>query len=148
MTPLLKFARSALEKAFGTFYEGTEPPARLFEPITAFRKHYPKATSDEWEVFAKKLVEAAYRDGWVRGHEYGERDPDRYTELPPELEEAEREAAGTPPVLPDLSPADPLEEVEPEPLEPEKPKPAENIHEAIARMQQNIERNERHRRRR
>lgn len=74
MTPLLKFFRDAAQKALGKFYEGPEPPRRLGELVLAFAEAHPKATRGEWARFAQLHAEEAYRQGYVRGYEYVERE--------------------------------------------------------------------------
>jgi hypothetical protein len=76
VTPLAKVLRNAWEKMFGTFNEGPKAPPRLAQLVTAFAAGNPKATRREWGDFAEALANQAYREGWTRGWERSERDPD------------------------------------------------------------------------
>lgn len=74
MTRLARFVRDLLERLLGRFHEGPEPPPRLAEEVRLFRSlatHTP--TEEEWEVFAARLAERAYHDGFVRGTHWLER---------------------------------------------------------------------------
>lgn len=62
------------EKFAGTFYEGPEPPKRLKEKVQLFRLYYPHATPAEWAEFSLKLAKNSYQEGFVRGHQWVERE--------------------------------------------------------------------------
>lgn len=74
MTRVGRWFRNLLERMFRRYYEGPEVPRRLLEEPQLFRAMYPLATPDEWERFAQQLTSNAYRDGFVRGYEWQERD--------------------------------------------------------------------------
>ena len=74
MNALARFFRDALERLAGSFYEGPKPPPRLRDQVLLFRLTQPAATVLDWCDFAVGMVEAAYRDGFVRGLEWRERD--------------------------------------------------------------------------
>ena len=44
----------------------------------------PQADAYDWETFAVRFAENCYRDGFVRGFEQSERDPDRIEPTPDE----------------------------------------------------------------
>lgn len=77
-----------LEKLTDQFYEGPEPPKRLPEKVKLFRLYYPHADADEWAAFANRIARNSYKDGFIRGYEWQERDwpgpelePERVAEL-------------------------------------------------------------------
>lgn len=117
MTPVAKLFRNAGERLFGRYYEGPATPARILAEVDRFARENPRATRGEWEGFARMAVDVAYQEGWQRGYEHLERDPDRYRDLPDEV------AAATP-AGPELE--IPIEfhdetvEAAPMPLDPEK----------------------------
>lgn len=76
MLPLLTRIRRRLEKMFGVWAEGPEPPERLGQMVTYFANGRPRATRAEWQRFATEHANNAYRAGYLRGYEYTERDPD------------------------------------------------------------------------
>lgn len=87
MTPFLGWLKRFVEKSFGTWYEGPEPPKRIEDMAIGFANAYPHATREEWAIFAKELARAFYKEGYQRGFEYVERLPIQahYGKLPPEL---------------------------------------------------------------
>jgi len=88
VTILGRFIRDLLDRILGRFHEGPEPPPRLAEEVRLFRVlASSRPTEEEWEAFAVRLTERAYRDGFVRGVHWLERswpgpeiDPDRLLE--------------------------------------------------------------------
>lgn len=74
MTRAGRLIRNLLERFLGRYYEGPSAPRRLGEEVRLFRVFYPMATAEEWEAFAARLACNAYRDGFVRGYEWCERD--------------------------------------------------------------------------
>jgi hypothetical protein len=74
VTPLARFAKRALERLFGTWEEGVEPPARLREMVLLFAEHHPMATRGEWLEFAAGHAAESYRTGYLRGLEASLRD--------------------------------------------------------------------------
>lgn len=91
MTPLMAWLKRTTEKAFGRYYEGPEPPARLGNMAEHFAATYPRATRGEWLTMARRLAAEAYREGYVRGYEKYERDPaEREQHDPDELAEVMR----------------------------------------------------------
>jgi hypothetical protein len=74
MTPLLKFIRDAWQKFTSRYYEGPEPPSRFGEIAALFANDHPDATRLDWTMFASEHARCAYREGFLRGMEYSERD--------------------------------------------------------------------------
>ncbi len=91
MTPVARFFRNLLEKALGRFYEGPEPPPRFREELALFRVMHPLATPAEVDAVVGRLIDNAYRSGYVRGNEAMERDPSQRGEPVEELLCAQRE---------------------------------------------------------
>lgn len=131
MTPLARLVRKAAQKVAGVWYEGPKPPQRISKLVLDFAHLHPEATRREWVVFAAKLGQQCYRDGFTRGFENVERDPDpSYLELPPELvADAHDEQWRARPIHmgpieePDAVPvvlANDIEEIEPSEIKPEK----------------------------
>lgn len=77
MTPLRRKLRDILERWLGRFYEGPHPPPRIREEVRLFTLMNPHANPEDWEEFATRFAENSYRDGFVRGFEQSERDPER-----------------------------------------------------------------------
>lgn len=75
MTPFVRLLGRTLERLLGTWQEGPEPPGRLDEVVLLFANARPDATRREWAHFAAGHAAEAYRQGYVRGFERGERDP-------------------------------------------------------------------------
>lgn len=73
MTPFMKLLKTAQEKLLGTYAEGPEPPPRLLKVAELFARANPRATVAEWIEFAGNHAGSAYREGYVRGFERGER---------------------------------------------------------------------------
>lgn len=76
MTPAKKWLQKVLEKAASKFYEGPEPPKRIWEQVRLFKMATRPDDIDAWEDFAVEFAQACYRDGWQRGFEWAERDLD------------------------------------------------------------------------
>jgi len=74
MTPIRRFLVWILERLLGTYYEGPEPPARAGGLVLEFCRVYPKATRQQWIDFAAQHARLMYREGYVRGYEWTERD--------------------------------------------------------------------------
>jgi hypothetical protein len=72
-TPFTRLLRRIGQSIAGSFYEGEAPPARLTDLVSAFAATHPRATRQEWAVFAHRHAEEAYRQGWQRGWERAER---------------------------------------------------------------------------
>lgn len=86
MTILARWARDLLERLLGRFREGPDTPRRLLEEPRLFRALSPEApTEEEWEAFAKRLIDFAYRQGYVRGFHWAERSWDGPEKDPGEL---------------------------------------------------------------
>jgi hypothetical protein len=84
VTPLRSKLRNLLERLLKRFYEGPHPPPRIREEARLFDLLNPGASPEEWEEFAVRFAENCYRDGFVRGFEQSERDPDRIEPTPDE----------------------------------------------------------------
>ena len=84
-------ARAWLEKKLERFYEGPRPPNRYGVEARAFAKLHPNADPDAWAEVVEAIAADAYRDGYVRGFEWRERDLEAANERM-KLEEAERNA--------------------------------------------------------
>lgn len=80
MNRLSRWIRRKAEQWLGNFYEGPEPPDRIGQRVVAFMALYPNATKGEWAAFATRIGMNCYREGWVRGFEWGERDLGRTPE--------------------------------------------------------------------
>lgn len=72
MRRLRRALRRLLERMLGRLREGPAPPARFMEEARLFALSYPEAGAGVWEVFAARLAEKAYGEGWVRGYEWRE----------------------------------------------------------------------------
>lgn len=77
MTRLGRILRNAAERLLRRYYEGPHPPQRLAEQVAEWAWMHPKATRAEWASFAIRFAHGAYRDGFVRGFEWAERDLDQ-----------------------------------------------------------------------
>lgn len=77
LTPARKFLRNLWERWRHRYYEGPEAPDRLSQVVLEFAAINGKATKGEWIEFAAGLARESYRSGYVRGHEWAERDLDR-----------------------------------------------------------------------
>jgi hypothetical protein len=73
VTALQRFIRNLWQRLRGQYYEGPEPPPRLALSVRHFRSWNPNATADEWQAYATRLAENAYRDAFTRGLEWNER---------------------------------------------------------------------------
>lgn len=86
MTPFAKWLNKIAEKIVDRYYEGPQPPERLTQEARAFAALCPNATISEWADFAASLAKQSWREGWVRGFEHAERDPQPYRDdLPPDV---------------------------------------------------------------
>jgi hypothetical protein len=114
-TPFVKGLRKLSEKLLGTWAEGGDLPKRYAQLAATHAKGSP---NPEWEAFAVRLAESAWKDAYTRGVQYAERlveykvaknDPDAMAAL---IEASENwevpgfEAQDVPPGLP-LEPARP-----------------------------------------
>lgn len=81
-----KWARKFVEKRLDQYYEGPHPPERLRHEALAFAALHPNATIAEWADFTTDLAKQSWREGWVRGYENVERDPEPFRDdLPPDV---------------------------------------------------------------
>ena len=85
MTPLRRAARNAIEKLLKRFYEGPNPPLRIAEEVELFDRLHPQATLEDWKRFTVAVSENAYRDGFIRGFEWAERDLDAKPKTDPDV---------------------------------------------------------------
>lgn len=76
MTPFVRLAKRAVERLFGVWSEGPEPPDRLREMVLMFANDHPRATRRQWLEFAAAHAQECYRTGYQRGYESSERDPE------------------------------------------------------------------------
>lgn len=82
----MRWLRRWVEKWLGRFYEGPLPPDRLIVMVEEYAKHHPTASVQEWARFAAAHACEAYRNGYINGVEYVERDPDQwYPKVDPAL---------------------------------------------------------------
>jgi len=114
--------RKMLERYRGMYYEGPRPPLRIRDEILVFEHLHPCASNEQWKRFALQLARNCYRDGFVRGYEWLERDWDG-PETEPEallamVEEAREQDEARPDIAMMLNvgyvPNDPLSHLEPE----------------------------------
>lgn len=81
-----KWARKFVEKFFDEYYEGPSPPDRLRLEAQAYAAMNPNALISDWVDFAALLARQSWREGWVRGYENAERDPEPFRDdLPPDV---------------------------------------------------------------
>jgi hypothetical protein len=71
---LIRWLMRLVEKWLGRYYEGPDAPRRLTEELRLWLALNPDAPREVVVGYAACLVEAAYRDGFVRGYEWQERD--------------------------------------------------------------------------
>jgi hypothetical protein len=83
MTILGRAVRRLLERLLGRWHEGPRPPRRYQDAARAYRLMRPYAQAEQWEAFAVALAERAYREGWMRGFEWAEREFPKGPELAP-----------------------------------------------------------------
>lgn len=83
--------RALLERWLERYYEGPNPPRRYGEEVGLFDRMYPLALPEEWRTFATALAEKAYREGYMRGLEWTERDLASREEADPEVEAVTRD---------------------------------------------------------
>ncbi len=121
MTPVGKAIRRIADRIAKRLYEGPEPPRRLADEVRAFRRLYPDASGDEWEEFATTIAENSYRDGYVRGFEWTERDLDSKPKDDPDVLAEQMRHDWAPSDNPDVrlalqqgDPRDPLASASPE----------------------------------
>jgi hypothetical protein len=76
VTALRRLLIRVLERLLGRYYEGPEPPARAGEVVLEFCRLYPRATRQQWIDFVVEHSRLMWREGYVRGFEWAERDPD------------------------------------------------------------------------
>ena len=62
-----------LDRWLGRYYEGPDVPPRVTEEFRIWMRLNPDAAPACVEGYAVALLEAAYRDGFVRGYEWQER---------------------------------------------------------------------------
>jgi hypothetical protein len=72
-----------LERLLGKYEEGPTAPSRFGEVVLEYVRDCPRATRQEWVDFATRHACTAYREGYVRGYEWCDRDPRR---MEPEME--------------------------------------------------------------
>jgi hypothetical protein len=65
--------RNLLERFLGRYYEGPTPPPRLGEEVALWFALNPDADHARVRGYVTALLDAAYRDGFVRGYEWQER---------------------------------------------------------------------------
>jgi hypothetical protein len=70
------------EKDAGVYYEGPEPPLRYAEQVKAFAAMNAGATVEDWAAFCTRMAHRVYREGYTRGKEWRERDPDAIGSVP------------------------------------------------------------------
>ncbi len=96
MSMLTRAARRIYEKLRSMYYEGPEPPDRLAQIVVDFANSHPKANRKQWVAFAVAIAGDSYRDGYMRGLEWAERDlsrrdptidPSEYMKGPSDLKE-------------------------------------------------------------
>lgn len=72
---LKSWLRRRAELYLGRYREGPEPPPRLGDVVLLFAEQVPDATRREWIAFAIRHGDEGYRQGYVRGREHADRDP-------------------------------------------------------------------------
>ncbi len=75
-----KRVRAWLEQRIEKYYDGPEPPARYAQQAELYAQLNPEATAEEWKAFAIASADLAYREAYVRGFEWRERDLDAKAE--------------------------------------------------------------------
>lgn len=90
MTILGRAVRKLLERLLGQWQEGPRPPRRYRDAARAYRVMRPLAEAEQWELFAVELAERAYREGWMRGFEWCEREFPKAAELAPAEQDGPR----------------------------------------------------------
>lgn len=87
MTPGGRLLRNVVQRLANVFYEGPEPPSRLYQLCDDFMQSAPEASPTAWSLFAKALAREAYQSGYTRGWEASQRDPEQMPAngMPPEL---------------------------------------------------------------
>ena len=68
-----RWLRRWIERWMGWYYEGPDAPRRLSEELRVWLRLNPDAPREAIEGYCVLLLEAAYRDGFVRGYEWQER---------------------------------------------------------------------------
>lgn len=74
----MKWLRKLAERYLDKYEEGPEPPDRIAFMVDEFMSLNPDATKYDWAKFAAVHAAQSYREGYVRGVEYVERDPDQW----------------------------------------------------------------------
>lgn len=70
---LIRWLKRCFEKWMDRYYEGPESPPRLYEELRLWAALNPDATREVILGYTSVLLDAAYRDGFVRGYEWQER---------------------------------------------------------------------------
>lgn len=70
---LIRWMKRVIERWMDRYYEGPESPPRVFEELRLWAALNPDAPRDVILGYASVLLDAAYRDGFVRGYEWQER---------------------------------------------------------------------------
>lgn len=78
MKSIRKFLIMIAERFLDRYKEGAIAPSRFFEMVEEFDKSNEHATRREWAHFSTALMAEAYRDGYIRGREYTDRDRDEW----------------------------------------------------------------------
>ena len=73
MTRAGRWIRNLVERFLGRYYEGPEVPPRLHEELALWWALNPGADDSTRIGYVTMLLEAAYRDGFVRGYDWQER---------------------------------------------------------------------------
>ena len=131
VTPLVRWIRNAFQKFIDRYYEGAVPPSRFGELAAHFANQHPEATRLDWVQFSAEHARRAYKEGFLRGMEYTERDPEERrllrTANPEELADA---------IDPDWRSSDPVTLLEPHTTVREFVKtPREEIEELLKKVQ-------------
>lgn len=95
---IAKKIRETAEKLFGKYREGHVAPDRIRIAVQMFAVSHPQATIKDWIDFAARHAEISYEDGYTRGYERSERDPDYKSPTDEEIAQASRalEVSGLP----------------------------------------------------
>jgi hypothetical protein len=115
----MRALKRLVDRLFDRYYEGPEVPRRVTEELQLWLALNPDAPREVVAGYCRYLLEAAYRDGFVRGYEWQERGWTGPTSAPEVLAELQLEdwslAAANPKVRRILEagydPADPLANV-------------------------------------
>lgn len=88
MTRAGRWIRNLVERFLRRYYEGPQAPPRLHEELAVWWALNPDAEDSTRIGYVTALLEAAYRDGFVRGYEWQERGWEGPAEDPERLAEA------------------------------------------------------------